>query len=259
MSLWRQFCMTLLLVLALAAAPAQGRTLAAIEARGTLRVGLTGDYAPYSLRGPDAQITGADVTMAQALAHDLGVALEIVPTTWKSMAGDLKTDRFDIAMGGVSVTPARAAIGNFSVTVISDGKRPIVRCADKDRYTSVTAIDQPDVRVVFNPGGTNEAFAKAHFADARLEEFADNRTIFDEIAARHADVMVTDGAEVDYQSRRHPAVLCPAAVPEPFDHFDKAYWMTRDGALKAAVDAVLSKRLGAGDYAKALAAAAGQP
>ena len=224
-----------------------------------LRVGLTGDYAPYSLRGPGAKIKGADVIMAKALADALGVALTVVPTTWKALPDDLKADRFDIAMGGVSVTPARAALGDFSVTVMSDGKRPIVRCADKDRYTSLAAIDRPDVRVVFNPGGTNEAFARAHFAHASLDESPDTHTIFDEIAARHADVMVTDGAEVDYQSRRHHGVLCPAAVPEPFDHFDKAYWMTRDDALKAAVDAVLKKEVGAGAYQKALAAAADQP
>ncbi len=248
-----------LLLLALSVMPAQARPLDAIKAAGTLRVGLTGDYAPYSLRGPDGQITGADVTMAKTLAVGLGVALEIVPTTWKSMADDLKADRFDIAMGGVSVTPARAAIGDFSTTVMSDGKRPIVRCADKDRFTSVASIDQPDVRVVFNPGGTNETFAKAHFAGAKLEEFPDNRIIFDEIASRHADVMVTDGAEVDFQSRLHPGVLCPAEVAGPFDHFEKAYWMTHDGALKAAVDALLKTKLEAGDYQKALAAAASQP
>jgi cyclohexadienyl dehydratase len=250
-------CASLVLLLALAVAPAQARPLDAIKASGTLRIGLTGDYAPYSLRGPEGQITGADVAMAKALASGLGVKLEIVPTAWKSMTDDLKADRFDIAMGGLSVTPARAAIGDFSVTVMSDGKRPIVRCADKNRFTSVAAIDRPDVRVVFNPGGTNEAFAKAHLADAKLEEFPDNRSIFEEIAGGHADVMVTDGAEVDYQSRRHPGVLCPAATP-PFDHFDKAYWMTRDAALKAAVDAVLKQKLDAGDYQKALAAAAGQ-
>ena len=34
-----------------------------------------------------------------------------------------------------------------------DGKRPIARCADKERYTSIGAIDQPGVRVVVNPGG----------------------------------------------------------------------------------------------------------
>jgi cyclohexadienyl dehydratase len=113
------------------------------------------------------------------------------------------------------------------------------------------------VRVVVNPGGTNEAFAKAHFPDAKLEQHPDNRTSFDDIAAGHADVMVTEGAEVAYQAGRHPGVLCPAAVPLAFDHFDKAFWMTRDPPLKAAVDAVLKKSHEARDYQRALAAPAG--
>jgi cyclohexadienyl dehydratase len=247
------------LVLGFLAEPVEARTLAAIKTAAVLKVGLTGDYAPYSLRGRDGSITGADVMMARALAGALGVTLEIVPTTWKSMTDDFAADRFDIVMGGVSVTPQRAALGDFSVPVIRDGKRPIVRCADKDRYVSVTAIDGPEVRVVYNPGGTNETFAKRHFPDARLEEYSDNRTIFDEIAAGRADVMVTDGVEVDYQARRHPGLLCPAAVPDAFDHFNKAYWMTNDPALKAAIDAVVTKSLDTGDYQRALAAAAGEP
>jgi cyclohexadienyl dehydratase len=154
------------------------------------------------------------------------------------------------------VTTDRATIGDFSITVMHDGKRPIVRCADVGRYTSLGAVDSPSVRVIVNPGGTNERFAKANLTHATLAVHGDNRTIFDEIAAGRADVMVTDGAEVDYQARRHRGVLCPAAVTDSFDHFDKAYWMTRDAALKDAVDAWLQRSLAAGDYAKALATAA---
>ena len=248
------FCIGI--VLAFALVRAEARPLAAIKASGTLRAGLTGDYAPYSLRGADGKIAGADVIMARSLAKMLGVALEIVPTVWKSLADDLKADRFDIAMGGVSVTPDRAAAGDFSVAVLHDGKRPIARCADKDLYTSLDAINAPSVRVVVNPGGTNERFAKANLPNAHVDVHADNRTIFDEIAAGRADVMVTDGAEVDYQARRHAGILCPAAVADSFDHFDKAYWMTRDPALKAAVDVWLTQSLAAGGYQRALEAAA---
>src|ERR1700742_4436298 len=127
------------LLLVLSCASVEARPLAAIKTYGTLKVGLTGDYAPYSLRGADGAITGADVTMAQSLAKALGVRLEIVPTTWKAMQAALQADRFDIAMGGVSVTPDRAAAGAFSVTVMRDGKRPIVRCTDKELYTSIAA------------------------------------------------------------------------------------------------------------------------
>lgn len=235
---------------------AAARPLAAIRAEGSLHVGITGDYAPFSLRKSDGTLTGADVTMARSLARALKLRLVLEPTSWKTLAADHDADRFDIAMGGVSITPDRAATGDFSHPVMRDGKRPIVRCADKDRYVSLAAIDRADVRVAVNPGGTNERFARANLSHAALTLHADNRTIFDEIAASRADVMVTDGAEVDYQARRHPGVLCAAAVPAPFDSSVKAYWMTRDAALKAAVDHWLDASLAAGDYDRALAAAA---
>ncbi|AWB25118.1 amino acid ABC transporter [Methylobacterium currus] len=241
---------------ALAALPAEGRPLSAIQQDGTLRVGLTGDYAPYSLRQPDGSIKGADVVMAGDLAKALGVKVEIVPTTWKTLKDDLLSDRYDVAMGGVSVTPDRAAVADFSIPVLTDGKRPIVRCAEKDRYVSIKDIDKPEVRVVVNPGGTNQRFADANFPHASVRVFPDNRAIFKEVAEGRADLMVTDGAEVDYQSRLNAGVLCPAAVTGTFDKADKAFWMTRDPALKAAVDGWLSKTLKSGAYGKALAKAA---
>jgi cyclohexadienyl dehydratase len=251
-TLWRGVCAVLIVAVALAC-PAAARTLVAIEASGTLRVGLTGDYPPYSLRRPDGTFTGADVAMARALAKALGVRLAIVPTTWPRLAADFTAGRFDIAMGGVSVTPARAALGEFSLTVMRDGKRPIARCADRDRYVSLAAIDRLGVRVAVNRGGTNQRFATAHFPHARLIERADNQALFDDLAAGRADVMVTDGAEVDYQTRRHPGILCAARVPAPFDRFEKAYWMTRDPRLIAAVNAVVRKELDRGNYRRVLA------
>jgi cyclohexadienyl dehydratase len=77
----RHLCAASALMLMLSAMPVAAGALAAIKADGVLRVGLTGDYAPYSLRGPDGTFTGADVIMARAIAKELGVAPEIVPTT----------------------------------------------------------------------------------------------------------------------------------------------------------------------------------
>ncbi len=136
LALWRHgigLCLALASVLA--GVPAAARTLGAIRADGVLKVGFAGDYAPYALRGPDGAITGADVTMAQALAGDLRVKLQIVATSWTSMTNEFKAGRFDIARGGVSVTAAREDDWAFSIPGIQAGNRPIVRCGDNDRYT----------------------------------------------------------------------------------------------------------------------------
>ncbi|NTE85347.1 transporter substrate-binding domain-containing protein [Agrobacterium rubi] len=231
-----------------APAYADESALATIKQAGVLKIGTTGDYKPFSYKSPSGDLTGADISMAQELAASLGVKPEFVPTTWKTLLEDFKANKFDVVVGGITVNPARAEVGDFSVPVITDGKRPIARCEDQTKYSTVDAINQPSTRVIVNPGGTNDKFAHEHFNNAKIEVFPDNRMIFDEIAAKEADVMVTDGVEVDLQSKLHPGVLCPVKVAEPFTHFENAYLVRKDPALKAAVDEFVRKQLDGGGW-----------
>ena len=249
---------TLSIALLLFTAPAWAGTLDDARQAGVLRVGTPGDYAPFSLKGADGSYTGADVTEATRLAQHLGLKLEWVATSWGKLADDTKAHRFDIAVGGISISPARKEFAAFSTVLVSDGKRPVVRCADKDKFTSVAAIDQPGVRVVVNPGGSNEAFAKANLTHAAVTVFPDNKTIANEIVAGRQDVMVTDGVEVDHDALVHPE-LCAAAVPAPFTHFENAFLLQPDPALEQAVDGVLDADVKSGAWAKTLADAERQP
>src|SRR6266850_6579601 len=118
-------------------------TLVRIRAAGVLRVGTTGDYTPFSLIQPDGSYRGADIDMAHDLAETIGVPLQFVPSVWVQLLDDFLADKFDIAMGGVTVTSARAEQAFFSVPTFVDGKRPLARREYADRFTSVEAIDQP--------------------------------------------------------------------------------------------------------------------
>ncbi len=236
-----------------------GAVLDAIHHNGVLRVGTTGDYKPFTFRNADGSYVGADMVMARSLAAALGVKLEIVPTTWGTLAADFAAKKFDIAMGGVTKLPARAALGPFSATVLVDGKRPIVRCADRERYTTIAAIDRPQVHLVVNQGGANEAYVRATFPHATLTVWKNNATVFDEIAAGREDVMVTDGIEVDHQSALHKGVLCPAAVAAPFTRLEKAYWEQRDTEFQQAVATWLAQQIASGKWQKTLAQAMAQP
>ena len=142
--------------------------------------------------------------------------------------------------------------------LVSDGKRPVVRCADKDRYPTLASIDQPGVRVVVNPGGSNEAFARANLSHAALTVFPDNKTIANEIVAGREDVMVTDGVEVDHDAMVHPE-LCAAVVAAPFTHFQNAFLLQPDPAFEQAVDGFLEGELTSGRWSATLAEAERQP
>jgi cyclohexadienyl dehydratase len=91
--------------------------------------------------------------------------------------------------------------------------------------------------VLASPGGTNERFDRARLHAADIIIYRDNLTIFDQLAAGRADLMITDASETRFQAKLHPGVLCPVHPDQPFDFAEKAYWMPPpDSALKAFVD-----------------------
>ncbi len=228
---------------------AEASRLDSILAGHVLRVGTTGDYLPFTALDPaSGDYSGLDIDLARSLGAALGAKVEFVPTTWASLSHDLTAGAFDIAMGGVSVTLERQKSGFFSLPYLRDGKTPIARCGDQDKFQTLAEIDRPDVRVAVNPGGTNERFDRAHLRAAQIVVFADNRTIFDKLAKGDADVMITDASETRYQEKRRPGVLCAVHPEKPFNFAEKAYWMVPDPALKAFVDQWLHLGLEDGEF-----------
>ncbi len=243
----------LAVTLLIAAVPAHAQdVLNAILARGTLRVGLTGDYRPFSIKQQDGQFEGLDVDMAGSLAKALGVKLEIVPTAWPKLMADLQTGRYDIGMGGITITLDRAKTALFSDPVMRSGKTPIARCADKDKYQTLAEIDQPGVRVIVNPGGTNDRFAKANIHQAQLIVFPNNAAIFEEIAENRADVMMTDAVETRLQQKLHPE-LCAIHPDKPFNTSELGYMLPVDFMLQQFVNHWLHIQNYTGERAKAVA------
>lgn len=228
------FCLLLLL-----AVPAHAQSLLSeILARGTLRVGLTGDYRPFSIKDAEGRFSGLDVDEAEALAKGMGVTLEIVGTAWPTLMPDLLAHKFDVAMGGITITLDRAKTAYFSAPVMRSGKTPIARCADKGKFDTLAQIDTPGVKVIVNPGGTNERFAKARVHQAEIVMFPNNATIFEEIVAGHADVMMTDAVETRLQQKLHPE-LCAVHPDQPFDTSELAFMLLQDMALQQFVDRFL--------------------
>ncbi len=126
--------------------------------------------------------------------------------------------------------------GFFCARYLREGKTPTARCADEAKYRSLADIDRPEVRVITNPGGTNERFDRALFRRADIVVYPDNLTIFDRLAEGGADVMVTDASESRFEQKLRPNVLCAIHPDKPFAFGEKAYWMVPDPALKAFVD-----------------------
>ncbi|MBV8791685.1 MAG: transporter substrate-binding domain-containing protein [Pseudolabrys sp.] len=207
-----------------------------IVTKGVLKVGMPGDYKPFGYYDQaTGKFEGFDADMAEALGQALGVKVEFVKTSWPTLMKDYEAGAFDMGVGGISITLDRAKKAYFSTAMMREGKTPITLCTNKDKFATLEQIDKPGVKIVVNPGGTNERFARANVKAADIRVYPDNNTIFNEIIKGDADLMMTDSSETLYQQKLHPE-LCSVHPDKPFDFAEKAYLLPRDAAFKLFVD-----------------------
>jgi len=101
-------------------AATQGPLIDQIKRRGTLQVGMA-SFVPWAMRDRAGNWIGFEIDVARRLAADLEVQLELVPTAWDGIIPALLAGRFDVIIGGLSITPARALQVNFTTPYSRSG------------------------------------------------------------------------------------------------------------------------------------------
>lgn len=206
----------------------QGGKVAEIVARDTIVIGTTGDYRPLSFREPDGSCWGFCIEVAGEIAKRLGVHTRFVQTSWPTLSDDVLADpqRFDLAIGGITITDARRETMRMSEGYLANGKTILCRATEAGRYRSLADIDMPGVRVMVNPGGLNEQFARKHLTRATILVHQRNEDIPTLVAEGQADVMITEITEAPYYVQTDTRLAAPL-LNEPFTRGEIGVLMRR--------------------------------
>lgn len=206
----------------------QGEKVAEIVARDTIVIGTTGDYRPLSFREPDGSCWGFCIEVAGEIAKRLGVHTRFVQTSWPTLSDDVLADpqRFDLAIGGITITDARRETMCMSEGYLANGKTILCRATEAGRYRSLADVDMPGVRVMVNPGGLNEQFARKHLTRATILVHQRNEDIPTLVAEGRADVMITEITEAPYYVQTDARLAAPL-LNEPFTRGEIGVLMRR--------------------------------
>ena len=115
-----------------------------------IRVGTPGDYRPFAIK-TDSGYSGHDIDVIEAMAKELGVKIEYVPTSWPNLMKDIQSDKFDVAVGGITRNVARIRQVAMLPGYAPFGKVALVRAADKAKFMAPDDLNQPTVRVRSTP------------------------------------------------------------------------------------------------------------
>jgi cyclohexadienyl dehydratase len=198
-----------------------------------LRVGTSGDYAPFSTLATDGRRSGFDVELVRAFAKERGLRVRWVPLSWATLERDFAAGRFDLVAGGVTVRPERSLAGRFSVPTASAGAVALVREAE------AAGLDRAGVRIAVNRGGHLERVARRLFPAARLLPVTPNAAVRDALLAGEADAAFTDTLEAPHWL----AGTRGLRVLGPYTRDWKAWWLPAPAGERAReVDAFLLAR-----------------
>ena len=165
---------------------------------GKLSVGLEIGYPPMEYFDEDgATAIGFDVELAQALADEMGLELELVDTAWDGIFAGLDADKYDVVISTVSYTEDRDANYKLSKPYIANA--PVLVVPQDSDIASIEDLSGKTVAVQMET--TADYIIQDYVAgglDTDLRQYEKVINAFDELKAGRADAVCTDSVVAAY-------------------------------------------------------------
>ncbi|WP_242058573.1 basic amino acid ABC transporter substrate-binding protein [Microcoleus sp. FACHB-SPT15] len=203
---WRQFALALgclMLVIACnntapnstdAGSNPSGAGSNPVAAGKTLKVATDPTFAPFEFQGPDGQIQGFDIDIINSIGKAEGFQVELESMRFDGMIGALQAGSVDTAMAGVTITPERAKVIDFSKPYFKAG----LAIAVPEKNTDITDLDSLKNKKIAVQIGTTSADEAKKVSGAKISTFDSPDLVLQEVVNGNADAAINDKAVTLY-------------------------------------------------------------
>lgn len=211
-------------------------TLDRVRRTGILKVGTDATYPPFESVDPSSgRVAGFDVDVVQALAAKLGVKAEFIVVPFDAIIPGLKTEKYDLVVSAMTITPERARQVRFTRAYVVAGQSVAVRAAE----TAIQgAGDLGGKRIGCQLGTTGELEAKK-IAAADVVSFDAIGAAFRDLENGNLDAVIADTPTARIFIRDHPTIRL-AGEPLTREEFGMAV-RPQDTDMQQAIDTALDQ------------------
>lgn len=211
---------------------------------GVLTVATSPDFAPYEFYaiGEDGtpELAGFDMALAQYIADDMGLKLEVVTMDFDGVLSEVQTKSVDIGMAGLSPDPTREDAMDFSDIYYYGGQSLVTVKANADTLNSFEACNKPDVSVGAQIGSIQMDLAEANSPDADIVALPKVTDIISELLGGKLDAAYIETAVAESYQKNYPDLEIVLDVP--YDVEGSAIGVSKGNAeLLEAVNAAIAK------------------
>ena len=171
---------------------AKKSTVEKILKRGELRVGFESGYVPFEMTDKTGKFIGFDMDFGRRMAKAMGVKFVPVNTAWDGIIPALMTDKFDIIMGGMTITQERNLKINFADPYIVVGQTILLNKKHEGKVLSYKDLNDPKFILTSRMGTTGEQAIKKMIPKATYKGFESEAEAGLEVINGKADALVYD-------------------------------------------------------------------
>ena len=171
---------------------AKKSTIEKILQRGELRVGFESGYVPFEMTDKKGNFVGFDMDYARRMAKDMNVKFVPVNTEWDGIIPALMTDKFDIIMGGMTITQERNLKINFADPYIVVGQAILLNKKLEGKVKSYKDLNDPKYILTSRLGTTGEQAIKKYIPKATYKSFQTEADAGLEVINGKADALAYD-------------------------------------------------------------------
>ena len=173
---------------------------------GKLKVATSPDFAPYEFyhidENGDPQLAGFDMAIAQRIADDLGLELEVVPMDFDGILMELQSGNVDLGIAGFSPSPERAEVFDFSDLYYMGGQSFCVNAANADKYKGYE--DFKGLPVGAQTGSIQYELAQTNTPDANIIGLAKVTDIVNELISGKLEGAFIETAVAEQYAKNYP-------------------------------------------------------
>ncbi|MCV2866363.1 transporter substrate-binding domain-containing protein [Defluviimonas sp. WL0075] len=208
---------------ATSATPVAGQSaLEEVLQRGKLRVGMS-TFVPWAMRDKEGNLIGFEIDVAKKVAADMGVEVEFVPTAWSGIIPALLAKKFDVIIGGMSITPERNLTVNFTIPYAHSGQQMASNKELAGGFTSLDDYNDASVTIACRRGATPCNYAQKRFPKATLRQFDDDAQAFQEVVNGNAHAMISSAPKPRFWADANPDKVFVANDGEYLTRGDEAF------------------------------------
>jgi len=160
-----------------------------IAKRGVIKVGMD-VFVPWAMKDKKGELIGFEIDIAKKFAEDMGVKIEFVPTKWSGIIPALITGKFDVLIGGMTITTQRNLKINFTRPYYYT-EQGLMAHKKKAAGFKVADFNSPGVTIAARLGSTAAVAAKQQFPKAKLRLFDDEPAAVQELRNGNVHAMVS--------------------------------------------------------------------